>query len=98
MLLGMKVGLGAGHIVLHGDPAPPKRGTPPIFGPCLLWANGRPSQMLLNTCLRQSVVHTTCQVPNVHSTSSSWHVGSGGSVADALLDCGAVTLPRRESR
>jgi len=28
-------GLGPGHIVLDGDPAPP-----PIFGPCLLWANG----------------------------------------------------------
>jgi len=28
------------HIVLDGDPAPPKRGTAPIFGPCLLWPNG----------------------------------------------------------
>jgi len=23
---------------------------PPIFGPCLLWPNGRPSQLLLSTC------------------------------------------------
>ena len=22
----------------------------PIFGPCLLWPNGRPSQLLLSTC------------------------------------------------
>jgi len=23
---------------------------PPLFGPCLLWPNGRPSQLLLSTC------------------------------------------------
>ena len=42
MKLGMQVGLGPGHIVLDGDPAPlPKKGAePPIFGPCLLWPNG----------------------------------------------------------
>jgi len=41
MALGMEVGLGAGHIVLDGDPAPsPKMGSPPIIGPCLLWPNG----------------------------------------------------------
>ena len=37
MKLGTKVGLGAGNIVLDGDPAPPKGGTaapPPLFGPC----------------------------------------------------------------
>jgi len=34
--LGMQVGLGPGHIVLDGDPAPPPvkgRSPPPIFGP-----------------------------------------------------------------
>jgi len=44
---GHLVGLGPGDIVLDGDPAPcPKRGhsSPPVFGPCLLWRNGRPSQ------------------------------------------------------
>ena len=41
MKLGMQVGLGPGHIVLDGDPAPlPQRGTPPIFVPYLLWPNG----------------------------------------------------------
>ena len=42
MPIGMEIGLGPGHIVSAGDPAPPKRGqnSPPIFGPCLLWANG----------------------------------------------------------
>ena len=43
MPLGVEVGLGRGHIVLDGNPAPPKRGTagqPPIFGQCLLWPNG----------------------------------------------------------
>jgi len=38
MKLGTEVGLG--HIVLDGDPAPPKCAQPPIFGPCLLWPNG----------------------------------------------------------
>jgi len=39
---GMEVGLGPGpgHIVLDGDPAPPKGYRPPIFVPCLLWPNG----------------------------------------------------------
>jgi len=43
MKLGMQVGLGPGHIVLGGDPAPPpQKGVraPQIFGPCLLWPNG----------------------------------------------------------
>ena len=41
MPLGTEVGLGPGHIVLDGDPAP-QWGTalPPTFGPCLLWPNG----------------------------------------------------------
>jgi len=53
MPLATKVGLGQGQFVLHGDPAPPsKRGThtSPNFGPCILWLNGRPSQLLLSTC------------------------------------------------
>jgi len=45
------VGLGPGDIVLDGAQLPrPKRGTPPIFGLCLLWPNGRPSQLLLSSC------------------------------------------------
>ena len=41
MPLGREVGLGLGHIVLDGDPAPPKGAQqPPLFGPCLLWRNG----------------------------------------------------------
>jgi len=31
MPLGTKVGLGPSHIVLDGDPAPPKKGTAPNF-------------------------------------------------------------------
>jgi len=52
MPLGTKVGLGPGHIVLDRDPArPPSKGAHPlIFGPCLLWPNGRPSQLLQSTC------------------------------------------------
>jgi len=42
MALGIEVGLGPGHIVLDGDPAPlpQKWAYPPIFGPFLLWPNG----------------------------------------------------------
>jgi len=53
MPLGMQVGFGPGHIVLDRDQAPsptPEGHRPPIFGPCLLWPNGRPSQLLLSTC------------------------------------------------
>jgi len=35
------IGLGPGHILLDGDPAPLQKGVhPPIFSPCLLWPNG----------------------------------------------------------
>jgi len=39
MKLGVQVGLGPGHIVLDGDPAPPspKMGYAPNFDPFLLW-------------------------------------------------------------
>jgi len=47
----MDVGLGLGDFVLDGDPVPPKGAQPlPIFGACLLWPNGRPSQLLLGSC------------------------------------------------
>jgi len=53
MPLGTEAGLDPCDIVLDGDPAPlPEKGTaPPLFGPCLLWPNGRPSQQLLSSCL-----------------------------------------------
>jgi len=39
------------HCVTWGIQIPLKRGTaPPLFGACLLWPNGRPSQLLLSTC------------------------------------------------
>ena len=52
MPLGREVGLGPGDIVLDGVPAPPPPmgHSPPCFGPCLLWPDGRPSQLLLSTC------------------------------------------------
>jgi len=48
MPLGMEVGLGLGHVVLDGDPATPQKNGAQqsphtLFGPCLLWPNGRPS-------------------------------------------------------
>ena len=52
MPVGREVDVAAGDTVLDGDPAPTKKGhsTPPLFGPCLMWPNGRPCQLLLNTC------------------------------------------------
>jgi len=32
--------IGLGHTVSDGDPVPPKKGSAPIFGTCLLWQNG----------------------------------------------------------
>jgi len=52
MPLDIEVGLGTGSVMLEGDSAPPtqKGAQPPVFGPSLLWPNGRPSQILLSTC------------------------------------------------
>jgi len=53
MPLGKEVGLDPGHIVLDGDPVETQRphsSPSPLFGPCLLWPNGRPSQQLLSSC------------------------------------------------
>jgi len=48
------------HCVRWGAaPAPSERGTaaPPLFGPCILWPNGRPSQLLLSSCVAYNVEH-----------------------------------------
>jgi len=52
MPLGKEVGLGPCDIVLGGDSALPlKRAQQPLlFGPCLLWPNDCPSQLLLSSC------------------------------------------------
>jgi len=47
MPLGTEVGLGPGHVVSDGDPAPNGKGhSTPTFQPTLLW-HGLPSQQLL---------------------------------------------------
>jgi len=60
MKLGMQVGFGPGHIVLDGDPVLPlpQKGhsSPLVFGPYVLWSNGRPSQLLLSTCFDMAKV------------------------------------------
>jgi len=38
------------HCVTWGSRSPRKGTVCSIFGPCLLWPNGRPSQLLLSTC------------------------------------------------
>ena len=53
MALGTELGLGPGHIVLDGDPAPfSKRGQSPQFWPILLWPNGGCIKMPLGMELR----------------------------------------------
>jgi len=49
MPLDADVGLGLGHIVRLGPSSPPNGTASPIFGPCLLWPNGRPSLQLLSS-------------------------------------------------
>jgi len=39
------------HCVRWGHSSPQKGHKPPIFGSCLLWPNGRPSQLLLISLL-----------------------------------------------
>ena len=41
------------HCVRWGSSSPSHRkghSSPPLFGPCLLWPNGRPSQLLMSSC------------------------------------------------
>jgi len=51
MPLGTEVGLGSGDIVLDGDPAPPKKGHSPKFSAHAYCGHGRPSQLLLSSCI-----------------------------------------------
>jgi len=62
--LGTEIGLGPGHIVLDGETQLPSRkgAQPPLFCPCLLWPNGRPSQLLLSSC---SVGHAVNEIDEI---------------------------------
>jgi len=60
MPLGTEVGLDPGNTVLDKTQLPlPQKGEhsplPPVFGLRLLWPNGRPSQLLLSSCLNKYV-------------------------------------------
>jgi len=54
LLLLLLLGLGPRprpHCARWGPSSPAQKGAqPPLFDPCLLWPNGRPSQLLLSTC------------------------------------------------
>ena len=47
------------------DQLPRKVHSPPIFGPCLLWPNGRPTQLQVSSCCiahgRESIYFTMCR-------------------------------------
>ena len=56
MPLGTELGLGQGDIVLDGGLASPsQKEHTPVFGPYLLWPNGRPFQLLFSTCFSLAV-------------------------------------------
>ena len=64
MPLGTEIGLGPGHIMLDGDPAPlpPRRdgkghSSPSLFGPCLLWPNVGVSRLWLATTAHDLRAH-----------------------------------------
>ena len=85
-----------GHIVLAGDPAPfRERGTaaPPLFGPCLLYGHGRPSQLLLS-----SFHKLECGPMAALSNISGALCSTPQSLADATTVYRAVTLLRGETR
>jgi len=56
MPLGTEVGIGAGHIVLDGEPVPPKKGhSPPDFRPMSLVAKRSPISATAELLLNDSV-------------------------------------------
>jgi len=79
MPLAMEVGLVPGHIVLDGDPAPSKKrhSSPPLFGPCLSWPNGHPSQQLLSSCFLFTAGCTT-SLSNARGNISKFRVKDEG--------------------
>jgi len=73
MPLGADVRLGPVHIVLDWDPALSQKmstAAPPLFGPCLLWPNGRPSQLLLSSCPTTQAFHLLQGQRCAHSEST----------------------------
>jgi len=83
MPLGMEVGLGPGHFVLHGDPVPPKKGAQPtIFGPCLLWPNSWMDQdATWYGCTPRPWRHCVRWVPSSSSHKCRRHATLSGFVA-----------------
>ena len=60
--LGTDVDLGPGHIVLDGVPAPRKgHSTPPLFSAHIYCGHGRPSQLLVSSCIFFCTPDTGCQ-------------------------------------
>jgi len=50
------------HSARRGSSSPTERSkTSPLFGPCILWPNGRPSQQLLSSCYSLRHRHNCCR-------------------------------------
>ena len=82
------------HCVTWGPsslPPPEKGAQAPIFGPCLSWPNGRPSQQLLSTCLFSSA----CQKAGKQNKRSTGML-SGSFVVEFIQSC--MVHSRRKMR
>ena len=96
MPLGTKVGLGPGHIMLMGPRSPSQKGAqPPIFGPCLLWPNGRPCQVLLRTCLSLLSV-TDINIVHYFIPNNNWAATQDGRTALLYSVYPMCTIERKE--
>ena len=70
----------------HSSP-PPKRvrlSEPPIISPCLLWPNGRPSRLLLSTCLVMNrTLSVTLHVSKLLPAASHYPFAVDGKTSDS---------------
>jgi len=104
MALGTEVGLGPGDIGLDGYRAPPRTegdtadspsfrkghsSPPPLFGPCLLWPNGRPSQQLRSSCFtgKQYCVCLLCFCKNTLQYSAPFIVFLNAGIIKHVVQC-----------
>ena len=59
MLLGTKVDLGPGHVILDGVPALREKGhSSPLFSAHVYCGHGHPSQLLLSSCFKERLFWT----------------------------------------
>ena len=83
--LGTEVDLGQGHIVLDGVPAPAKGAQHPLFSAHVYCGYGRPSQLLLSSCLK-------CKMAAVTVRSHQHRNSFQSMVTNITTNMGSVTM------